>query len=240
MSDRSPLYPEDPLGRPRPGDRDAGWFRRLGSATAMLFDSWRRRPVPRTILGGLSILMLVGGLLLFSWPFLTNLWTDYKQAGLEDQFRSPSHRRAYVTRTIRPGEALTRIRIPQLGVDTIVVEGTTLSALQAGAGHYARTALPCEQGNSAIAGHRTTYGKPFAEIDELEAGDRITLETPVGRCTYKVVGSPYYTHPEDFGVLDPVRGTLLTLTTCHPPGSADQRLIVHAKLVSSEVFPASS
>ncbi|MGH2686682.1 MAG: sortase [Actinomycetota bacterium] len=240
MSDRSPLYPDDPLGRPRPGDRDAGWFRRLGSATSMLFDSWRRRPVPRRILGVLSGLMLIGGVVLFSWPFLTNLWTDYKQAGLEDQFRSPSHRRAYVTRTIRPGDALTRILIPQLGVDTIVVEGTTLSALEAGAGHYQDTALPCERGNAAIAGHRTTYGKPFAEIDELGSGDEITLETPVGRCTYEVIDRPFYTHPADFAVLDQVRGTLLTLTTCHPPGSADQRLIVRAKLVSSEAFPVQS
>ena len=239
MSDRSPLYPDDPLGRPRPGDRDAGWFRRLRSATGLLFDSWRRRPVPRRILGALSILMLVGGVVLFSWPFLTNLWTDYKQAGLEDEFRSPSNRRAYVTRTIRPGEALTRILIPDIGVDTIVVEGTTLSALEAGAGHYQGTALPCEQGNAAIAGHRTTYGKPFAEIDQLAAGDRITLETPVGRCTYRVLDGPFITHPADFGVLVQGAGTSLTLTTCHPPGKADQRLIVQAKLVSSRVFPAS-
>jgi sortase A len=204
----------------------------------MLFDSWRRRPVPRRVLGTLSILMLLGGIVLFSWPFLTNLWTGYKQAGLEDQLTSDSHRRAYVTRTIQPGEALTRIVIPSLAVDTIVVEGTTLSALQAGAGHYADTALPCERGNAAIAGHRTTYGKPFAGIDDLNAGEEITLETPVGRCTYEVVGEPWITHPSDFTVLRQGKGTTLTLTTCHPLGSAEERLIVRARLVSSEVFPA--
>ena len=203
----------------------------------MLFDSWRRRPVPRRILGTLSILMLLGGVVLFSWPFLTNLWTDYKQAGLEDQFSSDAHRQAYVTRTIQPGDALTRILIPGLDVDTIVVEGTTLSALEAGAGHYQDTALPCERGNSAIAGHRTTYGKPFAAIDELRPGQEITLETPVGRCTYEVAGRPWITHPSDFKVLRQGKGSSLTLTTCHPPGSAEERLIVRAELVSSEVFP---
>lgn len=234
-SDQSPLYHGDLLGPKGPaGDRRG--LGRVGSTLGLLADSWRRRPVPRRILTGLSILMLIGGAVLFAWPFLTNLYTDFRQVRLEDQFTSPASRRAYITRTIEPGEALTRIRIPDLGVDTIVVEGTTLSALQAGAGHYEESALPCERGNAAIAGHRTTYGKPFASIDDLEPGDHITLETPVGRCTYRVTGPPYITAPTDFGVLEPGNGSILTLTTCHPPGSAEQRLIVRAKLVSSEVF----
>ena len=209
---------------------------RVTSTMGMVVDSWRRRPVPRRILGGLSILMLLGGVALFAWPFVTNLYTGYRQASLADQFGSAETRHAYITRTIEPGEALTRILIPDLQVDTIVVEGTTLSALQAGAGHYAGTALPCERGNSAIAGHRSTYGKPFASIDDLEPRDVITLETPVGRCTYRVVGEPFITHPSDFTVLEEGRGSMLTLTTCHPPGSAEERLIVRARLVSSRVF----
>jgi sortase A len=237
VSERSPLY-TDPLGRPRPGERAPTGLRRVGATIRMLFDSWRRRPVPRRLLGALSILLLIGGIAVFSWPFITNLLTDYRQAGLEEQFTSEAHRRAYVTRTIQPGDALTRILIPTLDVDTIVVEGTTLSALEAGAGHYPGTALPCERGNAAIAGHRTTYGKPFASIDDLGPGDEITLETPVGRCRYRVIGRPWITHPADFEVLDQGRGTLLTLTTCHPPGSAEERLIVRARLVSSEVLPA--
>ncbi|MGH2710920.1 MAG: sortase [Actinomycetota bacterium] len=234
-SDRSPLYNEDMLGSRAPGGEPRG-AKRVGSALGVLVDSWRRRPGPRRFLAVLSVLMLLGGALLFAWPFLTNLYTDYRQGKLEDQFASSSSRRAYITRTVEPGDALTRIEIPALGLDTIVVEGTTLSALQAGAGHYQESALPCEQGNSAIAGHRTTYGKPFAEIDDLSAGDRITLETPVGRCTYEVTGRPFITTPTDLGVLDPGNGSILTLTTCHPPGSAAQRLIVRAKLVSSEIF----
>lgn len=233
-SDQSPLYDENLLGPKRPGSEPRG-PKRIGSALGVLVDSWRRRPVPRRILTTLSVLMLLGGLVLFAWPFLTNLYTDYRQGELVDEFTSPASRRAYITRTIEPGEALTRIQIPALEVDTIVVEGTTLSALQAGAGHYEESALPCEVGNAAIAGHRTTYGKPFAEIDDLAPGDQITLETPVGRCTYRVTGQPFITTPTDFGVLDPGNGSILTLTTCHPPGSASQRLIVRAKLISSEI-----
>jgi LPXTG-site transpeptidase (sortase) family protein len=58
----------------------------------------------------------------------------------------------------------------------------------------------------------------------------------VGRCTYQVVSEPFITHPTDLGVLDQGRGSMLTLTTCHPPGSNSQRLIVRAELVSSEIF----
>ena len=61
--------------------------------------------------------------------------------------------------------------IPALNVDTVVVEGTGATALRAGAGHYPNTPLPGEEGNVAIAGHRTTYGKPFANLDRLAVGD---------------------------------------------------------------------
>jgi sortase A len=202
----------------------------------MVVDSWRRRPVPRRIIGTISVLLLLGGVVVFSWPFLTNLYTDWTQSRLANGFGSDEHQEAYITRTLSPGDALTRIRIPALDVDTIVVEGTTLSALRAGAGHYQDTALPCETGNSSIAGHRTTYGKPFANVDKLKDGDRITLVTPIGKCTYRVVKEAWVTHPSDFSVLRQGKGSVLTLTTCHPPGSADERLIVRARLVSSELF----
>src|SRR5207248_3367813 len=108
-----------------------------------------------------------------------------------------------------------------------VVEGTSASALKAGAGHYPQTPLPCDAGNVAIAGHRTTYGKPFANLDRLAPGDTVVLETPIGSCTYEVEKAPFAVSPNDFTVIanDPARRTL-TLTTCHPKGSASQRLIV--------------
>ena len=231
--ERSPLYPDEVLR----GDRAGGRWRRLRSSLGLIGDSWRGRPGPRRALGALSVVLMLGGVGLFSYPFLTNLYADWQQSKLEDQFHEESTRRAYITRTIRPGEALTKIHIPALDVDAIVVEGTTPSALRAGAGHYQQTALPCEKGNAAIAGHRTTYSKPFANLQDLEKGDEIVVTTPVGRCVYEVIGEPWITTPDDFRVLQPVRGSVLTLTTCDPPGSAEQRLIVRAELVSSEVLP---
>ena len=85
-----------------------------------------------------------------------------------------------------------------------------------------------EQGNVAIAGHRTTYGKPFANVDRLKAGDVVVLETPIGACTYTVSRAPFIVAPDDFSVIDPTRDRELTLTSCHPKGSAAHRIIIRA------------
>lgn len=230
--ERSPLYPERVL---RP-DHAEGRLGRTRSSSRMLLDSLRQRPGPRRALATLSILLMLGGVALFSYPFATNLYADWQQSKLEAQLGDPGTRDAYVTRTIAPGDALTRVRIPRLGVDAVVVEGTSPSALRAGAGHYLETALPCERGNAGIAGHRTTYSKPFANLQDLRKGDRIVVVTPVGRCTYRVTKGPWTTRPDDFSVLRASRrASVLTLTTCHPPGSAAERLIVRARLVDSAV-----
>src|SRR3546814_1729232 len=102
------------------------------------------------------------------------------------QIASPELKQDYLDRNVDVGDSLTRLTIPSIEVDVVVVEGTTASALRAGAGHYADTPLPCEIGNVAIAGHRTTYGRPFHNVDLLEVGDEITLQTPIGECTYAV------------------------------------------------------
>jgi sortase A len=104
---------------------------------------------------------------------------------------------------------------------------------RAGAGHYPNTPLPGQDGNVAIAGHRTTYGKPFNRVDELNVGDRIWLITPVGEYEYEVSKDPWVTGPRDWSVIEPTSAPSLTLTTCHPKGSAAERLIVRAELVDS-------
>ena len=125
-----------------------------------------------------------------------------------------------------------------------MVEGTTPSALRAGAGHYKETPLPGEAGNVGIAGHRTTYGRPLNRMDELGPGDVVELETPLAIHTYRAVepfdghGNPWVVSPSDYGVVGQ-EGVAngLTLTTCHPKGSARQRLVMRFELVSSEPLP---
>ena len=197
----------------------------------MLVDLLRTRRWLRLTLSGLSVLLLLGGLGLVGYPFATNMWTDRIQERLEDQIASPELQQAYRERKVETGDSLTRIKIPALGLDTVVVEGVTPSALRAGAGHYPQTPLPCEQGNVSIAGHRTTYGRPFGNVDQLKPGDTIELTTPIGGCVYQVAKAPYVVAPSDLGVIDPTGERSLTLTTCHPKGSAAQRLIIRATWV---------
>ncbi len=190
-----------------------------------------RRWVRRSV-SVLSLLLFLGGVGLVGFPFATNMWQGRVQQRLENQIVSPELKQAYRDRTIGTGDSLTRIRIPAVNIDAVVVEGVTASALRAGAGHYPQTALPCDIGNVAIAGHRTTFGKPFADVDKLKPGDTIELITPIGGCTYKVSKDPQIVAPTAMSVLDPTLDKSLTLTTCHPKGSAAQRLIIRGTWVS--------
>ena len=135
------------------------------------------------------------------------------------------------------------------GLTYVVREGEDLANLRRGPGHYAQTPIPGQWGNSAIAGHRTTYGAPFNRLDEIRAGDPIIIETAIGAHVY-IVRDPREIHDEsrmlDVGddagwmavdatalwVVDPLDGAFLTLTTCHPEFSSRQRLVVVAELVS--------
>jgi sortase A len=191
----------------------------------------RRRRWVRRALSVLSVGLLIVAVGLLGYPFYTNLYQDRLQRKLGRQLASPDHEHAYRSGTIGTGDALTRLKIPAIDVDVVVVEGTTASALRAGAGHYVNTPLPCEVGNVGIAGHRTTYGRPFTHLDVLKPGDTITLETPVGQCRYQIDRPPYAVSPYDVAVVANTPDATLTLTTCHPKGSAKQRLIIKAHLV---------
>jgi sortase A len=197
----------------------------------MLIDLLRTKRWLRRSLSGLSVLLLIGGLGLVGFPFATNMWQDRIQDRLAEQIASPELQQAYKERRIETGDSLTRIKIPALGVDAVVVEGITPSALRAGAGHYPQTPLPCEGGNVSIAGHRTTYGRPFGNVDQLKPGDTIELTTPIGGCVYQVARDPYVVAPTELSVIEPTGERSLTLTTCHPKGSAAQRLIIRATWV---------
>lgn len=199
-------------------------------------DVLRARRWARMALTALSIGLLVGAVGTIGYPFYTNLLQDRIQSRLDRQIASPELKQAYLDGDIAIGDSLTRIVIPDIEVDVVVVEGTTASALRAGAGHYPSTPLPCEVGNVAIAGHRTTYGRPFHNVDLLKPGQQITLVTPVGSCTYEVTQEPFPVSPTQTDVVANTPGeSTLTLTTCHPKGSARQRLIVKAKLVQSDL-----
>jgi sortase A len=204
---------------------------RVRAGSRFFFDYLRTRPGARRILSGFSIVTAVVAIGLLAYPLATNYMQDRLQRKLAVELRSPESRAAYAAGHTSEGEALTRLVIPAIKVDTVVVEGTGSSALRAGAGHYPNTPLPGEEGNVAIAGHRTTYGKPFTNLDRLAAGDEITLETPLGQHRYRITRPPFVVANNDFTVISQTPGRTLTLTTCHPKGSTRQRLIVRAEML---------
>jgi len=132
------------------------------------------------------------------------------------------------------GDGIAQIRIPRIGLTKTVVEGVSTDSLRKGPGHYPGTPLPGQEGNSAIAGHRTTYGAPFNRLDELEENDLIYVTTVQGSFVYRVA-EKLIVSPKDVYVLDATEDNRLTLTTCHPIYSARQRLIIVAELLGDPV-----
>lgn len=141
-----------------------------------------------------------------------------------------------------PEGAFAIVRVPRFGADYArpLVEGTSSTELAEGLGHYVDTAGPGAVGNFAIAGHRTTYGKPLADIDRLRNGDRVVVETAAGWTVY-AVSSHEIVRPSQSEVIAPVPGdraakptkAVLTRTACHPRFSAKFRWVTHADLVET-------
>ncbi len=131
------------------------------------------------------------------------------------------------------GTPIGLLTIPRIGMNgAAIVEGTDENQLQQGPGHYLGTPLPGQGGNTAIAGHRTTYGAPFYNLNELQPGDPIMIQTSQGTFTYSVV-TAHVVSPTNTAVLDASTGPQLTLTTCNPRYSAATRLVVVATLTAA-------
>ena len=128
------------------------------------------------------------------------------------------------------GEEFGKIIVPSLETEHIMFEGVDRDSLKKGPGHMPWTPLPGQPGNAVVSGHRTTYGAPFFDFDQLAAGDEIIVETLLGSHTY-VVRESIIVQPTDIWVTEEKPGAWLTLTTCHPRFSASERLVIFAELV---------
>jgi LPXTG-site transpeptidase (sortase) family protein len=130
-------------------------------------------------------------------------------------------------------DGLTKLVIPKINLDAIVVEGTTRRQLLLGPGHMRETPAPGEVGNSVITAHRDTF---FRHIYELNKGDILEVRRSGKTYTYEVTGKKV-TDPEDLSVLRSSKDKRLTLITCYPTyyiGPAPDRLVVFAKMVEAQ------
>jgi sortase A len=151
------------------------------------------------------------------------------------------------------GSGLAILFIPRLGrhYKYAIIQGTSTADLIKGPGHYPGTALPGQVGNFAVAGHRTTYLHPFYNINELQPGDAVVVETRQSWFTYRVQNIPRtkakyqeVVSPTDVSVAYPVPDQpnaalaptqrVFTLTSCNPRYSAVQRIVVHGVLVATQ------
>ena len=129
------------------------------------------------------------------------------------------------------GDAVGRLRIARLGLNAIVVEGTAAADLRRGPGRDERTFMPGEGELSYVAGHRTTFGAPFAHIDRMRPGDIATIEMPYATLTYRVTAHRIVSDTQ-LSVLETRGRDELALQACHPRFFAKERYIVYASLAS--------
>lgn len=150
--------------------------------------------------------------------------------------RSDPERIAFLARSMRrridDGQAIGRIRIPRIGGNYVMVEGTDPAPLRKGPGHYPETPLPGMPGTVGVAGHRTTYGAPFNRLDQLRRGDEVRVEMPYATVTYRVERQRIV-KPTAVWVTKRVGYDRIVLTACHPKYSAEQRIVVFAREVSA-------
>lgn len=228
--------------------------------------SVRRGNLARTVVRGIGQSLITLGLVLLLFivyeVWVTDQINEGRQSELTQDLRQrwdtgedPLARPDGGPAQLPLGEGFAFIRIPSFGLDyvRVVLEGTDEDKLTEGPGHYPDSALPGEVGNFALAGHRVGRGSPFLNLDQLQPGEAIIIETSDTWFVYRMLEDPAtgdsdgdvaaipgreIVDPGAIEVVAPVPGepgavptrSLLTLTTCHPKFSAAQRLIIHAEL----------
>jgi len=207
-----------------------------------------------TVLVVAGVLMLVWALVVWQWqdPF-TALYTKWRQHQLAAQYEkrvrafsapiphaSPAAERRSIAREAhryrlesKRGQAIGRIRVPRMGVNMILINGTDHDTLKKGPGRDLRTFMPGENRLVYIAGHRTTYLAPFSHIDSLRTGDRVTLEVPYATFIYSVTRHRIVSST-DLSVLRSPRREIVELQACHPRFFASHRYIAYATLIRVE------
>jgi sortase A len=202
---------------------------------------------------GIGVLVWAATVYLWKDPF-TTAYTAYEQRQLESnlnrQFESWKPTRVPVSRPVKPkphddvsreakrfrlaaddGDAIARLRVPRLGLNLVVVNGTSSGDLRRGPGRHVDTFMPGEGRLVYVAGHRTTYGAPFSNIDRLKHGDAISVELPYGAVEYRVT-SHRIVDANDLSVLESRGREELVLQACHPRFFASQRYLVYARPIS--------
>lgn len=151
---------------------------------------------------------------------------------------STTGRKVAITFTRGSQAPLGYIEIPAIDLRTRFYDGVVDESVERGPGHWPGTPWPGEPGNSVFAGHRTTFTRPFADLDLLDAGQRVIAQVRNGpKTTYRILRTTVVSEAEyvDFVLKQPRNGDvrMITLFACTPKGSRTHRIVVRAKAVSA-------
>ncbi len=194
--------------------------------------------IPYRRLAGFALVGLAGLLVLFLLYLLafTPLTANRDQQRLADSLKgAPLTVYSLVNgRLPADGSAVAVIKIPAIGVDKVVVAGTSAADLMNGPGLMPGSSLPGSPGNSVIAARRVTFGGTFGSIGSLRTGDRIEVVDGAGSFVYKVnlVGVVPIGHKD---VVLPTTDDRITLVTSNSSLVTSGRLVVTGKLVGHAV-----
>jgi sortase A len=183
-------------------------------------------PRSRRALRRLEVALWAIALGCLGWTAWT--WADARWYQASQASRLVAEDHAAAKPELPPGTPVARLSVPRLGLQVVVAEGTGEAVLRRAAGRLVGGALPGEDGNLVLAGHRDTFFRPLREI---EIGDRVVVERTSGVDVYtvewtRVVGAREVEVTRDAGY------PALTLITCHPfryIGQAPDRFVVRAR-----------
>jgi LPXTG-site transpeptidase (sortase) family protein len=160
-------------------------------------------------------------------------WERWASETFDEQIHNRGHLRSIPTNTV-----VGRLTIPRLNLTAMVREGDKETTLSLALGHIPGTALPGQNGNVGVAGHRDAL---FRGLRNVKKDDVIRFETVRGDYLYQVEETEIV-KPEEVSVLKPGPHSELTLVTCYPfyfVGSAPDRFIVKARAITSAPAPKS-
>lgn len=129
-----------------------------------------------------------------------------------------------------------KMEIPSIDLVDVVVEGESLKNLKIALGHFKDTPLPGGGANFAVCGHNGgRYGVLFDHLEDVKAGDMVTITLTDGTVWNYEVKDVYIVEPTDFSILDQYDDGIdrITLMTCTPGGK--QRIVVRGELAEEIV-----
>ena len=215
----------------------------------------RKAQLKPTFLSVLGELLITAGaimMLFVVWQLYVNdPVVSAKQEAISQTYVKPTEPTkkpfATISNGLKQGKVFGKLYIPRFGktYERLIGQGTfqNVTLNKIGPGHYVNSQWPGEEGNFAVAAHRTSHGAPFNKIDTLQQGDLVFVQTNDFWFTYKYRQTAIVA-PTEIGVIGKVpsgltgavaRGKYMTLTSCHPKWSNNQRIIVWLELIDQQV-----